>query len=402
MKSIFREKFNRKITKEFSQELDIMDEGLHLIQISASCRSEKQIGKYQTDDDDLKVEIDGRKFPKLDNPTRYLDSPASFSGGKLHNLKKTVFFFIYFSKGKHGLTLIPDKEPRLQELSIKFVGDKVSNIDLDINNQAEDGDRRPWITFSLVDLPLKQIQTEIKTQRRFIDSDDVKLIIDGKTKRNLRNLFRKLWFWLGSYLIGEVQSEKFDVDLKQGLHYIEFHADRMPTLYKLRFDFGEETKRISTVYDPEWTKDPEFKDDSEQMILARAIFGEARGASRRAKTAVAWSIKNRIPDKRWGDTYHDVILEPKQYSAFNIDNPNYLFVTNPFREDSLIDRESWKECYGVAGQVINDGVADPTDGANHYYSEHEGREPPVWTKSEGAQFKIKIDNILFYDLKPVF
>lgn len=182
MKTIFQEKFNRKISEKFTRELDITEEGLYLIEISAKCRSEIQIGPKETDDEDLRIEIDGRKFPMLEAPARYFDSPAAFSGGKLHNLKKTIFFFIYFSKGKHILTLIPDREPRLQELSVNFIRDKVSNIELDINNQAEDGDRRPWITFALIDLSIKQIEIEIKTQRRFIDSDDVKLIIDGKTK----------------------------------------------------------------------------------------------------------------------------------------------------------------------------------------------------------------------------
>lgn len=394
MKAILQEKFNKKIIERFSYKLDIVEEGLYIVKIIARARSEKQIGLNERDDDDLRIEIDGRKFPKLDNPTRYFDSPAAFSGGKLHSLKKTIFFFAYLSKEKHTLTFIPDREPTLEELSIQFVGNKVSDIKLDINDQAEDGDRRPWITFVLVDLPLEQIQAEVKTQRRFLDSDDVKLIIDGKVKRNLRNIFRKLWFWIGSFFKDKTQTESFNVNLKNGLHYIEFWADRMPTLYKIRFDFGTLTKRIPSLYDPKWTGD--FNDDSEQMILARAIFGEARNTSKKAKTAVAWSIKNRVADKRWGNTYHEVILEPKQYSAFNDSDPNYPFILDPFHQNNLIDKKSWKECYEIAGQVMSGKVADPTNEANHYYSDY--IEPPYWTKSKQAQFKIKIDNILFYDI----
>jgi len=41
-------------------------------------------------------------------------------------------------------------------------------------------------------------------------------------------------------------------------------------------------------------------------------------------------------------------------------------------------------------------LSDPTDGANHYFSEF--IDFPEWTKSSQAEFKIKINNTLFYDL----
>ena len=58
--------------------------------------------------------------------------------------------------------------------------------------------------------------------------------------------------------------------------------------------------------------------EGKSMHLARAIFGEARGTKDDARTAVAWSIRNRLgrPRRFGGGTYHAVILKPKQYSAF--------------------------------------------------------------------------------------
>lgn len=403
MKLIKHEEFNRKLKEGFNYKFEIEKEGFYLIEISARARSEKQIDQNGTDDDDLRIEIDGRKFPKLENPERYFDSPASFSGGQLHNLKKTVYFLIFFSEGKHFLDFIPDKTPVLENLSVYFVSvrhsvsNTVSNISLNVEQTAENGNRRPWITFALVDLSLNEFETKIETERRFLDSDDVKLIINGKIKRNLREgIFRKFWFWAGSFLKGETKTENFNANLNAGLHYVEFHADRTPKFHNIEFDFGEQVKRIPNVYDPEWTGN-NFKDDTEQMILARAIFGEARNLllSDKVRIAVGWSIRNRVENnKRWGDTYKEVILEPVQYSAFNLYDENRPFVEDPFREEKQQNKKSWKKCYKIAGQVMNGEVQDPIDGANHYYDESIDR--PDWLTEEN--FIIKIDTIFFHRL----
>ncbi|MBI3335099.1 MAG: cell wall hydrolase [Candidatus Portnoybacteria bacterium] len=359
MQTFIKKQFNEQFDKPFDYIFVAQAEGLYIIEIWARARGEKQIGKDATDDDDLRVEINGRKFPQVTNPQRYLDSPAAFSGGKLHNLKKTVIFLIQLSKGKHTLSFIPDETPLLEGVSVSYGGDKLSNVDLSISQQAEDGDRRPWITFVLVDLRLERLKISVKTERRFLDSDDVKILVDGETKRNTRNTFRKLWFWLGSILRGEVETNIFNMHLTRGLHYIELWADRMPTLQGISFDFGEIIKRIPNVYDPEWTGDPKFGDDSEQMILARAIYGEARDVrlSDGAKIAVGWSIRNRINLKAWGKNYHEVILKPKHYSAFREGDPNYKFVIDPLHQNNLIDKKSWIRCYEIAGEVIKGEIS---------------------------------------------
>lgn len=402
MQLVRQENFKRKMTEKFDYNFDIEKEGLYLIIISARARSQKQISDEATDDDDLRIEINGRKFPKLDNPQRYLDSPAAFSGGKLHNLKETIYFLINLSKGAHTLTFIPDNEPFLEELSIFGFPKPESEINLDINEVAEDGDCRPWITFALVDLPLKQIQTEIKTERRRFDSDDVKIIIDDEVKRNLRNTFRALWFWVGSFLkgAGETQTDSFDLDLKRNEpHYIEFWADRMPTLYKVDFDFGEPTKRVPNVYDPKWTGD--FGDDSEEMILARAIFGEARNQSREAKIAVGWSIKNRlgkdvIPWRNY-KTLHDVVLDEGQYDAFS--NPEVRpRVENPLDTTSLMEKEAWYESYEIATLVINDAIEDESGGAVFFHDIRISKEEFL-RANPNAEYIKQIGNLLFYGLK---
>lgn len=397
MQLIKTKKFNKRIEKKNKQILEAKKEGLYLIKISAKAKSEKQIGPQITDDDDLRLEIDKHKFPKLDNPQRYFDSPASFSGGQLHNLRKTVYFLINFSENIHNFVLIPDKNPFLEELSIYFIGNNLTEIDLDIDQQAEDRDRKPWITFALVDLPLKSLTVKITTKKRFRDSDDVKLIIDNQIQKNKSSIFHRDWLWAGSVrkwlFRKETQAKTIDSNLVSDLHYIEFWADRLPILHNLKLDFGTSIKRIPNVYDPKWTGN--FNDDTEQMILARAIWGEARGASKKARIAVAWSIKNRLDFKAEWDTYHNIILDPAQYSAFweqPPDDYNLKALRNPLKKAN--DLQKWKETYKIAEQIIKEEISDPTDGANHYYDD--SILTPNWATKNNL--KIEIDNLNFHKL----
>ncbi|PIR46742.1 MAG: hypothetical protein COV07_02660 [Candidatus Vogelbacteria bacterium CG10_big_fil_rev_8_21_14_0_10_45_14] len=151
-------------------------------------------------------------------------------------------------------------------------------------------------------------------------------------------------------------------------------------------------KREPTQENPLWTGD--FSDDSAQMILARAIFGEARGTKDDERVAVAWSIRNRLgrPRRFGGGTYHAVILKPKQYSAFLEGDHNRLFVENPLHTRNSLDLRAWDECYAIAGKVILSELKDPTLGSDHYHDK--SIPPPKWAKQE--YFKVRIGPFLFY------
>lgn len=148
------------------------------------------------------------------------------------------------------------------------------------------------------------------------------------------------------------------------------------------------------VDNPKWTGN--FRDDSPEMILARAIFGEARGTSNEAKVAVAWVIRNRLEDprQRWGNTYHDVILKEDQFSAFNQRDLNRDFVENPLHTGTPGDKKAWLKCYEIAAQVISGEISDPTHGANHYYDGSISN--PSWATQ--SSFKTKIGPFYFHEL----
>ena len=396
MKLIFEDRHSRTIkTKEEIRFFSFSS--YHLIIITARAKSEKQLSRNSTDDEDLTVKIDKDKtFPQL-RSNRLIDSPAALSGGRLHNLSKTIYFLTFLKGRDHKIILKTDKPTdtaTFENLQIHVL-DPTKKLTLEPKLQAEDGDRRPWITFVLDNLAIQSITPTLTYSRHDRDSDDVKITIDGKTQGNpLRTIKHFLWRYAGSLLPWvsptKTQTEIFTINLPQDLHYIEFDADRIPTLNKLVLDFGKTLPLpagLPTVDNPKWTGD--FYDDTDKMILARAIFGEARDElyPDKARIAVGWSIRNRVEDSRWANSYHEVIIKPEQYSAFNETDRNRPYIENPFWKDNDVDKTAWYNCFDIAGKVINGELKDPTSGANHYYDN--SISTPYWATKETLALTIE-------------
>jgi len=246
---------------------------LHLIILTGRAKSEKQISKSSTDDEELTIQIDGKIFPKLGSDSnRVLDSPASINGGKSHNLSKTVYILTNLSGKEHKIVLTADNPPgsaifgSLQVYSL----DSVDTLTLEPKLQAEDGDRREWITFVLDKFLLNSFTVELNLKRRFIDSDDVKVIVDGDIKKNDRSILHKLWYFIASIFTGENQTETFHVNLSIGLHYIELWADRMPTLRRVIFT-GLAFEEQDSIEDKIRKKAREFGLDPELMVRVAIV-----------------------------------------------------------------------------------------------------------------------------------
>lgn len=370
----------------------------HLIAITARTKGEKQLSA--TDDEDLTIEIDGRVFPKLGTKEALVDSPVSFSGGKLHGLSQTVYFLIFLKGKNHKIILRAEDPPgtaTLESLEIHSVN-LDSKFDLAPQIRAEDGDRRPWLTFTLVDLPLLSFSVNLNLTRRFLDSDDVKVVVDGEVKRNNRSKLHKLWYFIATSFVGEKQEETFFSGLPKELHYLEFAADRMPFFNRISIDFGgvpPSPQGVPTVDNPKWTEN--FYDDTEAVLLARAIYGEVGGESDDAKVAVGWSIRNRVEDKRkrWANNYHGVVLETYQYAPFLDPNEDiYKRIVNPPLFD-LREKEAWEKSFKAAGDVISGKVPDPTSGANHFFADY-GQAVPSWAQE--SKFTINFGVTKFYKL----
>ncbi|MDY6408142.1 MAG: cell wall hydrolase [Pseudomonadota bacterium] len=63
--------------------------------------------------------------------------------------------------------------------------------------------------------------------------------------------------------------------------------------------------------------------DSETEILAKTLYGEARGEGISGLEAVANVILNRVKHPCWwGKSIQEVCLKPMQFSCWNTDDPN--------------------------------------------------------------------------------
>ena len=133
--------------------------------------------------------------------------------------------------------------------------------------------------------------------------------------------------------------------------------------------------------------------EKDRDILARTLWGEARGESLAGQIAVAWTIRNRVNDCNakswWGEGYAGVCQKPYQFSCWNKNDPNYTYLSDakqiPFRE--------FAQAQIAAEQVMSGKVPDPTNGATHYYATTMPK-PPVWVKD--AKPTLKLGRHIFF------
>ncbi len=118
-------------------------------------------------------------------------------------------------------------------------------------------------------------------------------------------------------------------------------------------------------------------------VLARTLWGEARGEGMAGMIAVGWTIRNRVemdlhgdgkPDW-WGEGYTEVCKRPWQFSCWNPNDPNHPFLSGakPIPATQL-------EAARKAAAAAIDGTVDPTGGATHYFATTMFR-PPAWARN---------------------
>lgn len=120
-------------------------------------------------------------------------------------------------------------------------------------------------------------------------------------------------------------------------------------------------------------------------ILARTLWGEARGEGLVGMEAVACVILNRKRDQRWPDTIASVCQQPHQFSCWNLTDPNRLKIDDVDHNDPAFTR-----AYAIAAMAVADMLTDRTSGANHYMTSSlfDGQYRPFWAHDANVTCRI--------------
>ena len=145
-----------------------------------------------------------------------------------------------------------------------------------------------------------------------------------------------------------------------------------------------EGTELLTVSSTEAVSTPKIGQEIE--LLAKTIWGEARGESKAGKIATAQRLSfaettkwrcaiahtalNRLKisqatayDDWWGNTLEEILLQPYQFSCHNPGDPNKAFFAKLTTGDP-----QFRECLEIARGVMNGSIPDNTGGASHYFN----------------------------------
>lgn len=134
--------------------------------------------------------------------------------------------------------------------------------------------------------------------------------------------------------------------------------------------------------------------DHDLDILARTLYGEARGEYDQGGLAALIAVANVIMNRfkkggKYGQTVTEVCLKPRQFSCWNLNDPNRsLIQQKDLEKDSL-----FKICQKVAQKVAKGIWPDLTRESDHY---HATSCRPSWARLE--KIRLHLGRHIFYRL----
>lgn len=138
----------------------------------------------------------------------------------------------------------------------------------------------------------------------------------------------------------------------------------------------------------------EFYRALEADVLARTLWGEARGEGSAGMEAVACVILNRakIAEEKgsywWGNNIIQICQKPYQFSCWNRSDPN-------FKKLQAVDETNlyFATALRIARRAVAGKLKDPTYGATHY---HAAGIEAYWARGEKPS--AIIGNHIFYSI----
>ena len=141
--------FPQKVIKKISHNISITEFGVYAISITARCQGKDFLGIRK--EQNLRVEINDRQFREIppEKNIQLWKIPVAWNGTKLKGLSKTVVLILPLNVEDYVFNFFADSEAVIEKFEYKPVPD-FQNITFDLNERAEDGDRRPWYTFAFI------------------------------------------------------------------------------------------------------------------------------------------------------------------------------------------------------------------------------------------------------------
>lgn len=133
----------------------------------------------------------------------------------------------------------------------------------------------------------------------------------------------------------------------------------------------------------------EINPDGQVDIVARTIWGEARGEGANGMQAVANVIMNRVERGGWyGLTPAEVCKKPLQFSCWNSNDPNY----KPMLSVTDSDKE-FRQALEIATKAVTGQLPDITGGATEYHAK--SIKPSSWNWHKLTQTTTIGDHIFY-------
>lgn len=125
--------------------------------------------------------------------------------------------------------------------------------------------------------------------------------------------------------------------------------------------------------------------EKDKEILAKTIYGEARGECKDGQIAIACCVLNRFNSGKWyaGKTIADTCQKPYQFSCWNENDPNRVKLEN-------LSYSVYSKYFPIIQAALKEDI---TLGATHYYAPNIVK-CPAWAKDEIPC--MEIGNHLFF------
>ena len=134
--------------------------------------------------------------------------------------------------------------------------------------------------------------------------------------------------------------------------------------------------------------------DHDLDIFARTLYGEARGEYAQDGLAPLIAVANVIMNRfkkggKYGQTVREVCLKPRQFSCWNLDDPNRSLI----QQEDLKKNFLFKICHEAAQKVAEEAWPDLTRESDHY---HAISCRPSWARTE--KIRLRLGHHVFYKL----